>query len=315
MTAAQPSFDTVSLVTLLTIPCILDASMVGREDRDFMDALILLAVVQANVAPLIRDRDLQRAYGGADEPPPDELRRPVSINAIAHSLRLPYETTRRRIMRLAREGACDIGESGVIVPTRELASPRHVMALMAIWQQIHALYLRLRDLGLMDEMIAPADRVRWDAAAGEPPVRAVIRIASDFMLRLIDNTTAQFGGLVAGVIWFAILRANTEHLSTESRPGLADDGRRRPVRIAEIAGRLSAPQETVRRYAAELAAQDLCERGAKGFVVPAEVLARPESMKILTENFSDLQRMFSGFAQLGVLAEWDRQSPPLQGVA
>jgi hypothetical protein len=45
------------------------------------------------------------------------------------------------------------------------------------------------------------------------------------------------------------------------------------------------------------------------------VLARSNALKVMQTNFTDLQRMFSGFAQLGVLAEWDRQVPPLRGVA
>jgi hypothetical protein len=46
--------------------------------------------------------------------------------------------------------------------------------------------------------------------------------------------------------------------------------------------------------------------------VDALMLAVVQAMQA---NFTDLQRMFSGFAQLGVLADWDRQVPPLCGVA
>jgi len=49
--------------------------------------------------------------------------------------------------------------------------------------------------------------------------------------------------------------------------------------------------------------------------VPAEVLARPDSIRAMQTNFTDLQRMFTAFAQLGVLAEWDGQASPLRGVA
>ena len=322
MAVAQPSFATIRLVNRLAVPCILDAVMVGRLDRDFLDALILLAVVQANVAPISRDPDLNRAYGGYDEPPPDELRRPVSINAVAHSLRLPYETVRRRIVRMARAGACDLGDQGVIVPARELASPQHLAAMMAIWEQIRRLYCRLRDLGLLDDMIPAEDRERWAANAAEPPLRAVMRVASDYMLRLVENVTLRFDSLIAGVVWFAILRANTEQLpeseygaAGEAAQDFVDDARRRPVRISALAQRLGAPPETVRRYAAELVAAGLCLRTRQGFLVPAEVLSRPNAVKIMRDNFRDLQRMFAAFAQLGVLAEWDRLTPPLRGAA
>lgn len=314
MTAAPPALDHIRLVNRLASPCILDASLVGRLDRDFLDALILLAVVQANVAPLLRDRALQRAYASFEEPPPDELRRPVSVNAISQSLRLSYETTRRRLQRLAEDGACEIGPHGVIVPARVVSSPEHMMALMRIWEQIRQLYCRLRDVGLLDEMIPPDERARWQPVTAEPPIRAVMRIASDFMLRLIDNVTGQFGSLIAGVIWFAILRGNAE--PAPGLPvGLDADSPPRPVRVAELAARLAAPQETVRRYAAELAEQGFCARTRAGYVVPAEVLGRPGAMKILQDNVTDLQRMFTAFGQLGVLAEWDRQTPKLHGAA
>jgi DNA-binding Lrp family transcriptional regulator len=322
MAVAQPSFATIRLVNRLAIPCVLDAVMVGRLERDFLDALILLAVVQANVAPISRDPELQRAYGAYDDPPPDELRRPVSINAIAHSLRLPYETVRRRIVKLARAGACDAGPQGVIVPARELASPQHLAAMIAVWEQIRRLYCRLRDLGLLDDVIRAEDRERWASNAADPPMRAVIRVASDYMLRLVDNLTRRFGSLIAGVVWSAILRANTEQLpeSEYGTPGetagdFVDDARRTPVRIAALAQRLGAPPETIRRYAAELVEAGQCVRTRQGFIVPAEVLARPNAVNSMRDNFMDLRRMFAAFAQLGVLAEWDRLNPPLRGAA
>jgi DNA-binding Lrp family transcriptional regulator len=310
MPAPQPPLATLRAVHRLAAPCILDAVMVGRLDREFVDALILLAVVQANVAPLMRDRDAQRAYASYDAPPPDELRRPVSINAIAHSLRLPYETVRRRVMRLAKSGACEVSAHGVVVPARELASPQHMAALLGIWEQIRRLYYRLRDLGVLDALVEPHDRSRPAADVAPPPLRAVIRIASDYMLRTVDNVTRQFDGLISGLIWHAVMSANREHLEAG-----VEDGQPRPVRTAQIAERLAAPAETVRRHVVELLDAGLCQRVRGGLVVPAEVLGRPTALQAMQNNFADLQRMFAGFAQLGVLTEWDRQSPPLEGVA
>jgi hypothetical protein len=296
-------------VNRLAAPCIIDALMVGRRDRDFHDALILLAVVQANVAPLMRDGEAQRAYASPDAPPPDALRRPVSMNAIAQSLRLPYETVRRRLLRLAAADACEISAHGVIVPTRELASPEHTAALFAVWEQIRRLYYRLRDLGALDTLVQPRARERA-AAESEPPLRAVIRIASDYMLRAVDNVGGQFDGLISGLVWFTVMSANREHLE-----GIEELSAPRPASASAIARRLTAPIETVRRHANELIAAELCQRTRGGLLVAPEVLARPQAVRAMEINFTDLQRMFSGFAQFGVLAEWDRQSPPLRGVA
>jgi len=304
---SPPPPATLRAVNRLAAPCIIDALMVGRRDRDFHDALILLAVVQANVAPLMREGEAQRAYANPDAPPPDELRRSVSMNAIAQSLRLPYETVRRRLLRLAAADACEITPHGVIVPTRELASPEHTAALFAVWEQIRRLYYRLRDLGVLDALMQPQAR---EPAQRQPPLRAVIRIASDDMLRAVDNVGGQFEGLISGLVWFTVMSANREHLE-----GLEEPSAPRPASASAIARRLAAPIETVRRHANELIVAELCKRTRGGLVVPPEVLARPQAQRTMQTNFTDLQRMFAGFAQLGVLAEWDRRSPPLRGVA
>jgi len=50
---------------------------------------------------------------------PDALRLPVSVLAIASSLRLPYETVRRHTDALLRAGTCErLGRRGLIVPAR-----------------------------------------------------------------------------------------------------------------------------------------------------------------------------------------------------
>ncbi|MDE2488262.1 MAG: hypothetical protein KGO51_12780 [Alphaproteobacteria bacterium] len=316
MADPTPTFATIRLVNRLAVPGILDTILVGRLSRDFVDALIVLAIVQANVSALARNPELQRAYGAYDEPPPDELRRPVSINAIAHSLRLPYETVRRRIARMEKVGNCEVSDRGVIVPAREVNSPQHFAAMVVVWERIRELYCRLRDLGLMDEV------PRKPSAATEIPMRAVARISSDYMLRTVENITTVFDGLVPGVVWFAVLRANTEDLPDTDRGGAGaseaefiEDGRRRPVRPAEIARRLDAPAETIRRYAAELVEAGRLRRTPKGLIAPAAVLARPAALKIMKDSYADLMRMYAGLGQLGVLAEWDRLSPPLRGAA
>lgn len=54
----------------------------------------------------------------------DELRRPVTLSALARSLGLPVETTRRHVMRLTEKGL--VGRTrggGVIVTSRELDTP------------------------------------------------------------------------------------------------------------------------------------------------------------------------------------------------
>src|SRR5687768_16284064 len=73
------------------------ANVVGG--REPIVALLVLAVNQANIAPLTLDPQARSRYGALEAPAPDAARRPVSISAVAASLGLPFETVRRRIRR------------------------------------------------------------------------------------------------------------------------------------------------------------------------------------------------------------------------
>ena len=55
-------------------------------------------------------------FAGIDSPPPDELRRPVSVLAISEGLGLSFETTRRHVSRLIAKGRCVRVKKGVMAP-------------------------------------------------------------------------------------------------------------------------------------------------------------------------------------------------------
>jgi hypothetical protein len=107
-------------------------------------------------------------------------------------------------------------------------------------------------------------------------VRLVIRLSSDYLLRLAEPLSLHVGDLVTGLIMMDVIHANTEHLPTPRRR--ADDdwspegfvrdscaGRSR----AALRERLGIPQETVRRHLRALVEDDRCERVGDGYVVPA----------------------------------------------
>jgi hypothetical protein len=300
------------LVSRLSVAFMLDLVKVGRGDRDLLDALIVLAIVQANIAPVTRDADLQRTYAAYDEAPPDDIRRPVSMNAIAHSLVLPYETVRRRVTQMAADGLCDVGARGVVVSSAMLTSPQHRAVVIATYDLVRRFYIRLRELGELGGLPRPATPWRPDAP---PPVRMVVRCSSDYVLRLVDLLTRQIGDLIAGVVFLDILRANTEQLPDSERggpetgpSGFVPDALRRPVRVATLATRLDIPPETVRRHAAQLLKDDRCERAGAGFIVPARVLARPHVVQMMRDNHASLTRLYAHLAQLGIAGEWERQA-------
>jgi DNA-binding Lrp family transcriptional regulator len=288
---------------------------IARGRRDLLDALLLATVIQANEAPVIRQADLQVKYAGADAPLPDGARRPVSINALAGSLRLPFETVRRRVRRLALRRLCRIVDGGVIVPTRVVASPDYLKSTFNGYERLRAFYYEMRDLGFLPALPPPTVELSAELA----PLRAVARLATDYVLRVVDTIMTNLGDPLAGLILLEVLRSNTEQFSSEMRGGagtlpqdFVPDELRRPVRVAVVARRLGLPTETVRRHAGELIERGLCAKTPEGLVVPAQALARPAFVALMGENLINLQRMFGGLAQLGVLRAWDDLNPPVQ---
>lgn len=299
----------------------LDLVKLGGFGRDVIDGLLLCAISQANVAQITRNPELQRRYALMDQPPPDELRRAVSMSAIANSLRIPFETARRRISALVDLGVLVTHPRGVVLPTAPMNSPFYRMAAAAHFDLVRKLYFRLRGIGLLEDVPRPANPA-YDPE--NPPVRLVVRLSSDYVLRLAEPIAEHIGDLVSGLVLMDIIQANTEHLpDTEggeadadwSVGGFVPDAARRPIRAAALAERLGMAHETIRRHLGRLAAADRCERNGDGYIVPARVLAREPFVRYMTDNQSHLYRLFAQLSEYGVLSEWEREVAALRGAA
>lgn len=320
MSGAAPN-SAIRIVARLANGFALDLVRLIGFGRDVMDGLILTAISQANVSQITRNADLQRAYATLDQPPPDELRRPVSISAIANSLRLPFETTRRRIGAMIEQGVVKQTPRGVVIPTGPMNSPLYRFAAEGHYNLVRTLYFRLRAVGLLDDIPRPAG-LPLDPEA--PPVRLVVRLSSDYILRLADPIGQRIGDVLTGLILMDVFQANVEHLSdaeggsTEPSWTPADfvpDALRRPVRPVTLSERLGVPQETVRRHLQRLVKADLCERTENGYIVTSRILARPAFVQFMLDNQSHLHRFFVAMADFGVLSQWDAEESALRGVA
>ena len=125
--------------------------MSEAADGDLMAALIFSAIVQANVRPIANDPKLGVAYGQMDAIPPDELRSPISVNALAESLKIPYETTRRHVNKLIKNGFCvKVGARGVIVPSEIISSPTMVKGGLQQYSHLMHFLGQLKDIGLLE---------------------------------------------------------------------------------------------------------------------------------------------------------------------
>ena len=87
-------------------------------DGDMDLALVFIAAAQASTEHLREQDDYLDLVTG--EFFPDDLRRPVSVSALARSLGIPVETTRRHVVKLAQTGFAQRTEAGGVIVTSEI---------------------------------------------------------------------------------------------------------------------------------------------------------------------------------------------------
>lgn len=90
-------------------------------DGEVLTSLIFQAIVTANTQHL-DGTAAPEGYRGDGAPPPDDLRRPISVLALSNSLGLPFETVRRHVNKLLADGYCRRVKGGVIIPQQVLES-------------------------------------------------------------------------------------------------------------------------------------------------------------------------------------------------
>lgn len=99
-------------------------------DLDVLTVLALRTVNMANIAHVTHDPDLAQAHAGLEEVVPDAQRHPVSVYAIGKFLLLPYETTRRAVIRLEARGLVRRGPDGLSMGSEILGRPEVVRAMI-----------------------------------------------------------------------------------------------------------------------------------------------------------------------------------------
>lgn len=298
------------LLVRASVALFLDVADIARDGGPVLDPLLLIAVVEANVAPINQDPVLQQKYGGLDAPPPDELRRPVSINAVAASLGQPFETVRRRLKALEAKGECVISPKGVIVPTARLASEDYRRISILRYERVRRLYAELSGAGALGDMPPDTGPPLMGVGAGgfvDPPVRLVNRLLSEYYLRALELIGRRAGDPLTGLILMGLARLNIAAQTPEQRaaPHILPDHARRPIRRSELARSLGLPSETVRRRLLDLEARGYCKTGRDGVVFSIDRVTMPEAQRLLHDNNVNLMRMMSRLDRYGVLDYWD----------
>ena len=284
----------------LAVGFILEIAAIGRQKEGLLDSLLAGAIIEANTHRLAHDPALQMAYAYTDTPPPDALRRPVSINALAASLRLPFETVRRHVRRLADLGICVATPQGVIVPTAVVDSPFFRAATRARYDRLFRFYDELREVNAVE----PLPYTPLPADHPHAPVRAVSRIFADFLFRTIDTLHGGIPDPLSALVLLEVMRSCSEHLTAAQAETLLRGDRiavlpRTPVRAAHIARRLDVPYETTRRHLGELIQDGFLEPVHGGVLPTQRFTARLGMAETIAENLANIRRMFRQLGQLG----------------
>jgi hypothetical protein len=94
-------------------------------EGDILHGVIYAAIQQVSLEPLETNPDLAERHGGPENGLPDSLRKAISVHALAGSLGMPYETTRRAVERLMARGLVRrVSRNGVIATAAGEAGPR-----------------------------------------------------------------------------------------------------------------------------------------------------------------------------------------------
>ena len=127
--------------------CLRALRLVVDTYGDSQAGIVAQSIVAANTAHLDVFMGEGWRYAGIDQPPPDEVRRPVSVSAIARSLGVPYETLRRQVRRLIEAGVCLRVDGGLIIPTAAVERPAAAQAMLANVRHVREFVDILRALG------------------------------------------------------------------------------------------------------------------------------------------------------------------------
>ena len=282
------------------------ARFVARTiDRNFVTALVFLAITRANVGRITTCRDTASRYLALGQIPPDTSRVPVTVYALARDLGIPYETVRRHVGKLKAAGICDATADGVIIPGRVFQSPQ-------------------ARGGSLDTERATRTLVTDAARSGVVARHRCAPLAQDVTLQLSRLSTNYFVegvclisrrlqlDVLSALVMVTVGLMNTETITrdrdlADRYGGLDDippDDLRKPVKAYAISRFLMLPYETARRTTLRLVDLGLATRNeAGGLTMPSEVFARPEMMAMFTDFAELTTTLLEALAEYGVVTE------------
>lgn len=290
-------------------------SVAGVSGGDFIDGVIRMAILDANIRHLTADPERAQQYSSFELPVPDDLRRPASVNAISMSLGLPFETARRRIRAMHETGMCQVTDKGVILPQVQLQSEELRVFTLKTQAAVADLYRSAREIAPAIELIDPLaiDAPRTPGGPEESS-RLIMRSTIGYVLRYLEAAEPVAGDLISAMMFLAVQVANVEHITHakdlsrryDAPQAVVPDDQRRRTTIQAISKGLGASFETTRRRINALVDRGVLMRDEQGLYVPSALLLTPVFAQVGRTNRANLQRLFTSLARLGV--QFDNES-------
>lgn len=284
------------------------ATLITRAvDEDLVTALVFLGVQRANVRGLVRNPDIDATYASVSEIPPDDLREPVSVYAVAKALAMPYETVRRHTTKLREAGLAEVVDGGLLIPNQVHRSAS-MLAGMAENLEVSRRFLR-------DAILVGAAPAAPFSVAAEDVSRRTVRLSVEYFLDCLGLVarTVRLDPLSI-LIGLAVGRGNMEHLAqdrvtAETYAGvdaIPPDELRRPVSVYALSKSLGLPYETTRRYARRLTKDGWLDRKDDGgLILPSAVLGKPGVLQAGVEFAAKTQAYLTHLIEIGVTPSED----------
>jgi hypothetical protein len=200
----------------------------------------------------------------------------MSIRELSRRIDLPFETVRRNVHKLVRNGICLSGDDGITLAPMVRRGARATAMLRKIHVEAVRLldgFRRLKVGNYRPRPLQPASR-RLDSEETAIVVASLnVLLAAMKVLRVFFD-----GDIVCGLVFTAMRAANVKHITNAGPSPQSDvlpDSDRRPVSMLAISNSMGLPYETVRRHAGKLVRQGKCIRvGRGGLMVPASAFRK-----------------------------------------
>lgn len=303
-----PSADVRRHVVRLSGDQLLKTARLVAEavDADMVTASIFLAISRANTVEIARESQRTAAYSALGDIPPDDLRVPVSVYAIAREMSVPYETARRHVAKLCKAGLCVKTGDGLVIPREIYLRSTLLKAAEQNWRQALEFLADLAAVGVVAPNPSPPRE-------GVDVRRQVLRLAINMFLEAVEILMARVGlDLIHTLLYITIVQANVRHISenpdaASAYAGLKDippDEERRPVSVYAVAREMGLPYETARRHVRQMTDAGLLARDSGGGVwTPAAIHHQAAWIAGAEVSWRQVQRLVEAFGELGVTAK------------